>query len=80
MKRIKAACIIQTLHFFVKDGVGAEYERKYVQEEVEKYKKGLDKNLVKYRILSEEEQADGSVILEIRKQYNAAPVGSYLDQ
>jgi len=79
MKRVKAACITQTLHFLIKDGVTTEYAKRVVQEEVKKYKNGLERNKTRYRILSEELQEDGSVILEIKKQYNTSPVGSYLD-
>lgn len=79
MKRVKSACIIQTLHFMLKDGVGEEYARKLVKEEVERYKHQLDRNRTQYKILSETEQSDGSVIMEIKKQYNTSPVGSYLD-
>ena len=50
-----------------------------VKEEVKRYKEGLDRGHTKYKILSEEEQPDGSVIIEIKKQYNTAPVGAYLD-
>lgn len=79
MKRVKAACITQTLHFLLKEDVGHEYAVKLVNDEVKKYKEGLDKNKTKYKILSEETQADGSVIIEIKKQYNTSPVGNYLD-
>lgn len=79
MKRVKAACITQTLHFLIKDGVTTEYAKRVVQEEVRKYKNGLERNKTRYRILSEELQEDGSVILEIKKQYNTSPVGNYLD-
>lgn len=79
MKRIKAACIIQTLHFMLKEGVDHEYAKKCVQDEVEKYKNQLDYRNTKYRILSEEVQPDGSVIIEIKKQYNQSPCGNYLD-
>lgn len=79
MKRVKAACITQTLHFTLKEDVGHEYAVKLVTEEVKKYKEGLDKNKTKYKILSEETQADGSVIIEIKKQYNTSPAGNYLD-
>ena len=34
MKRIKAACICQTLHFMLKENVGHDYALKLVQEEV----------------------------------------------
>lgn len=79
MKRIKAACIMQTLHFMLKEDVGKDYAVKLVNEEVERYKKHLDRNGTQYRILSEETQADGSVMIEIKKQYNTSPVGQYLD-
>lgn len=56
-----------------------EYALRLVQEEVKKYKAGLDRQGTKYKILSEETQLDGSVIIEIKKQYNTSPVGNYLD-
>ena len=79
MKRVKAACITQTLHFLLKEDVGQEYAKKLITEEVKKYKDSFDKNKTQYKILSEETQADGSVIIEIKKQYNTSPVGHYLD-
>ena len=79
MKRVTAACITQTLHFLLKEDVGQEYAKKLVTEEVKKYKASLDRNKTSYKILSEETQADGSVIIEIKKQYNTSPIGHYLD-
>lgn len=79
MKRVKAACITQTLHFMLKEDVGTEYAKQLVQEEVKKYKNGLDKSGTKYKILSEETKEDGSVMIEIKKQYSTSPVGNYLD-
>lgn len=79
MKRILAACITQTLHFKLKEGETGEYARRAVKEEVRKYKEGLEKGRTKFNILSEKEQEDGSVIIEIKKQYNSSPVGNYLD-
>ena len=79
MKRIKEACICQTLHFMLKEDVCHDYEVRVVQVEVEKYKASLDRSDTRYKIIEETEQADGSVIIKIKKQYNSAPVGSYLD-
>ena len=79
MKRVKAACICQTLHFMLKDDLGHDYAVKLVKEEVEKYKASLDKNRTKYKIVSEETQPDGSVMIKIIKQYNTSPVGDYLE-
>lgn len=79
MKRVKAACIIQTLHFLLKEDVGHDYAIKLVNEEVKKYKESLEKGRVLYKILSETTQEDGSIMIEIKKQYNTSPVGHYLD-
>lgn len=79
MKRVKAACITQTLHFLLKEDLGHDYAVKLVSEEVKKYKEQLNRNRTQYKILSEETQADGSVVIEIKKQYNTSPVGNYLD-
>lgn len=79
MKRVKAACITQTLHFLLKEDAGDDYAVKLVSEEVNKYKERLNRNKVQYKILSEETQDDGSVIMEIKKKYNSSPTGHYLD-
>lgn len=44
MKRVKAACICQTLHFMLKEDVVHSYAVKIVQEEVARYKASLEKN------------------------------------
>ncbi len=41
MKRVKAACICQTLHFMLKEDAAHHWAVKQVQEEVEHYKHGL---------------------------------------
>ena len=79
MKRVKAACICQTLHFMLKDGAEQQWAVNQVKQDVEHYKQGLERNRTKYRIVEETTQPDGSVILKVIKQYNASPVGSYLD-
>ena len=79
MKRVKAACICQTLHFMLKEDVGQAYGENLVKQEVEQYKKGLEHNQTKYKILEEERQPDGSILVKVIKQYNSSPVGNYLD-
>ena len=79
MKRIKAACICQTLHFLLKEDVGQDYAVKLVQEEVEHYKQTLQRNRTQYKILEETTQPDGSILIKIVKQYNHSPVGDYLN-
>ena len=48
MKRVKAACICQTLHFLLKEDVEHNYAVKLVREEVAHYKAALDRNQTKY--------------------------------
>ena len=48
MKRIKSACITQTLHFLLKEDFDHEYAVKAVDEEVKKYKEHLEKSNTKY--------------------------------
>lgn len=78
MKRVKAACICQTLHFMLKEDVGHDYAVKLVKEELEHYKKKLEQNKTQYRIVEEMLQTDGSIMIKIIKQYNQSPVGDYL--
>ena len=72
MKRVKAACILQTLVFAQKDdcGLTREQQLKINRSEVNHYKATMDRNRTRYRIVEETEQADGSVLVRVRKQYN----------
>ena len=78
MKRIKAACLCQTLHFQQKEDVPYEEAVRLTDGEVEHYKKALERSRIQYRILEQSRQADGSIVLKILKQYNLCPVGDYL--
>lgn len=80
MKRIKAACIKQILVFTPKEGVAPVYREEAVRGEVVQYKRQLDRNRTQYRIVSEVLGDDGSITLEIIKQYNSAPTGNYLEE
>ena len=66
----KSQLLLTKTNFF-----GQEYAKKLITEEVKKYKDSLDKNKTQYKILSEETQADGSVIIEIKKQHNCTFLG-----
>lgn len=79
MKRVKAACICQTLHFMLKEDVGHDYAAKLVKEEVARYKKDLERKGIRYKLVEEAEQSDGSMLLKIIKQYNTSPAGNYSD-
>lgn len=79
MKRVKAACICQTLHFMLKEDIPHEYAVQQVKQEIEHYKNHLERNHTRYKIVEETVQEDDSVLLKIIKQYNQSPVGEYLN-
>lgn len=72
MKRVKAACVLQTLIFAQKDDCGLTREQQYKVncEEVERYKAAMDRARTRYQITEQTEQPDGSVLVRVRKQYN----------
>ena len=72
MKRVQAACILQTLVFQQKDELGFSKDQKIAlnKEEVEKYKVSLVKNKTRFRITEETVREDGSILIRVRKQYN----------
>ena len=72
MKRVQAACILQTLVFQQKDDSYFSKEKKIAlnKEEVEKYKASLEKNKTRFQIVEETEQPDGAILVRVRKQYN----------
>jgi len=82
MKRVKAACIMQTLIFQQKEGCGfsSDYCLERNREEVEAYKKSLERAHTRFVIKEETEMSDGAIIVRVRKEYNAtASVGEYFD-
>lgn len=79
MKRIKAACICQVLHFAPKEDLQRGEAAELAKREVEQYRKGLERSGTQYRIVEERELSDGSMEVRVIKQYNSSPVGDYLD-
>ena len=62
-----------------KEDVAHDYAVRLVQDEVAHYKKNLERNHTRYKIVEETEQPDGSILVKVIKQYNTSPVGDYLD-
>ena len=79
MKRIQKACLTQTVVFSNHNGETTAYAHKLIEEEYETDIKKLDASKTHYRILSEHKNDDGSIVIEIKKQYNNSPVGDYLN-
>ena len=78
MKRVKAACILQTLVFTQKDDCGLTREANH--DDVTRYNATMDRSRTRYQITEETEQADGSVLVRVRKQYNdKADVSEYFN-
>ncbi|MBQ8590650.1 MAG: hypothetical protein IJ486_09400 [Firmicutes bacterium] len=66
MKRIICACLEQTQTF--------ETEHDY-----DVYIKGLERKEKRYKIVSKETNADGSLVAKVICEYNSYPTGDYLD-
>lgn len=63
MRRIKAACICQALHFMLKEDAERQWAKNQVKQDVEHYKQGLKRNRTQYKIVEETTQPDGPVTL-----------------
>ena len=61
------------------DGETTEYAKKMIVQEYDKYKAQLDKSGTKYKKKKKKTNEDGSIVVEIKKQYNTSPVGEYLN-
>lgn len=72
MKRITSACLEQTIRFF--DATGNIRP----EDELEQYKKKMDRRNTRYEILETSKQEDGSIIIKIKKQYNTYGTEGYL--
>lgn len=72
MKRVKAACILQTLVFAQKPEMAYTKEQslKINSEEIEHYKATLERARTRYQIIDTAPQEDGSILVHVRKQYN----------
>ncbi len=80
MKRVKAACIMQTLVFSQKPDMGYSRERaiEFNRDEIKRYKETLERTKTRYVIVDEAEQEDGSIVIRVKKQYNdKADVSEY---
>ena len=80
VKRVKSACLFQTLVFFQQPEPGYSKEKalKLNREELQKYKEALEHAKNRYQIDDTVEQEDGSLVVHVRKQYtDKADVSEY---
>lgn len=72
MRRIISACLLQTMKFDTSNDSNPE-------KDLEIFLMKLEKKRTKYVIESKEKEADGSIVLKIKKQYNSYETLDYLD-
>ena len=72
MKRVQAACIMQTLTFAQKEELGISREKALSlnREEFSHYKAQMEKAHVRHVITDVQELEDGAIRVHVRKQYN----------
>lgn len=72
MKRITSACLEQTIRFDT-------YNDANPRDDVKKFLELLERKRTKYQVVEQKEEADGTVILKLKKQYNAYKTDGYID-
>ena len=72
MKRIQAACILQTLLFSQKEenGFTREQALELNRKEFEQYRNTLERTRTRHQITDVQETEDGAVLVRVRKQYS----------
>lgn len=63
----------------LKEGAEHNWAVKQVEQDVEQYKKTLERRHTQYKITEQTVLPDGSIIIKVIKQYNTSPVGDYLN-
>ena len=79
MRRVKYACLQQTLHFSLREPLSPADTERICRAEYEQYRLDLERKRTPYKIVDETIQPDGSIIVRVKKQYNAHDTGDYLD-
>lgn len=79
MKRIKSACLLQTICFQARDEYDSAFNRQQVQKEYEAYKALMNRRGTKFKILEEKVLDNGSIVIKLKKQNNQQPIGDYFD-
>ena len=73
MRRIVSACLLQTLRFDT-------FNCSNPEEELDIFCRKLDSKRTEYVIEDKRKESDGSLIVRIRKQYNAYKTTGYMDE
>jgi len=79
MKRIQAACLSQTIRFLQKDPMDRESALQANRTEFERYKNQMARSYTKFKVVRETVLEDGTLEVQLKKQYNSYDIGSYFD-
>ncbi|MCD7945025.1 MAG: hypothetical protein LUF81_00155 [Clostridiales bacterium] len=79
MKRIRFACLSQTVHFERNEKLGQEEATRMALLERDRYLKRLEETGTAYRIDQQYQLEDGTPVLVLRRQYNSYAPGDYLN-
>lgn len=79
MRRVKYACLLQTMHFSLREPMSPAETERICRAEYDQYRLDLERKHVRYKIADESVQPDGSIIVQVKKQYNAHDCGEYLN-
>lgn len=72
MRRIASACLLQTMRFDT-------YKDANPEADVQAYCHKLERTGTKYVIEDKYTEENGTIVLRIRKQYNAYPTNGYME-
>lgn len=78
MKRINSAMLQQTLKFILSDKVSHDEAVELSKKEADEYVRKLESSGTIFKIVSRSVDTDGASMIEVKKQYNTAPVGNYI--
>lgn len=65
--------------FCPKDDNPTQFEKEMLQKEYENYKNLMNRRGTKYKILHEDVQPNGAIVVELKKQNNLQAIGYYFD-
>lgn len=79
MKRIQAACLSQTIRFLQREPMDRETAVQANRTEFERYKNQMARSYTKFKVIAETVLEDGTLEVQLKKQYNSYDVGGYFD-
>ena len=79
MKRIQSACLSQTVRFLQKEPMGKAAAEQANRIEFERYKNHMTRSYTKFKIIRETVLEDGTLEVQLKKQYNNYDLGGYFD-